>query len=93
MDARSRSTSAPRRVPRLVTPNNGEDLAWHAMSILLAGPLTWGGVGALIDHLAGTGRTFLPIGIVVGAVTAFYLVKVRFGRDHDRPDAGVPRSS
>lgn len=62
---------------------NGEDLAWHAMSILVAGPVTWGGIGAVIDHFAGTGRLFLPIGIVLGAVTAFYLVKVRFGRHND----------
>lgn len=66
----------------MIPVSRGDDMAWHAMSILLAGPLTWGGIGAAIDHFAGTGRVFLPIGIVVGAVTAFYLVKVRFGRDN-----------
>ena len=59
----------------------GEGLAWHVLSILVAGPVTWGGIGAVIDHYAGTGRLFLPIGIVVGAVTSFYLVKVRFFRN------------
>jgi hypothetical protein len=83
MDVRSEPTGEPRRGPRLVPPHRGEDTAWHAMSILLAGPLTWGAAGAAIDHFAGTGRVFLPIGIVVGAATAFYLVIVRFGRTSD----------
>ena len=61
----------------------GDGIAWHAMSTLLAGPLTWGGIGWFIDRLAGTERLYLPIGIVVGAITAFYLVIVRFGRTRD----------
>lgn len=55
-------------------------MAWSAISSLLAGPIFWGGFGALIDHFAHTSRVFLPIGIVLGFVTSFYIVYVRFGR-------------
>ncbi len=57
-----------------------EDMAWSAISSLLAGPIVWGGFGALIDHFAHTSRVFLPIGIVLGFITSFYIVYVRFGR-------------
>jgi hypothetical protein len=80
MDAKFQPSHGSRRGVRLIPPPSGDDLAWHAMSILLAGPLTWGAVGAVVDHVVGTNRVFLPIGIVLGAITAFYLVKVRFGR-------------
>jgi len=59
----------------------GEDVAWSALGSLLAGPLVWGGVGMLVDRWLGTQRTFAAIGIVVGSLTAFYIVYVRFGRD------------
>lgn len=69
--------------PRRSQPGNGQDLTWYVMSTLVAGPATWGGIGAVIDHFAGTDRLFLPIGIVVGVIAAFYLVKVRFFRSDD----------
>ena len=56
-------------------PDDGASLA----ATLLAGPIVWGGVGALVDHLAHTGTIFLPIGILIGAVAAIYLVVVRTG--------------
>lgn len=68
----------PRRGP--LRPQ-GEDVAWSALGSLLAGPLVWGGVGILVDRWLGTQRTFAAIGIVVGSLTAFYIVYVRFGRD------------
>lgn len=70
--------------PRPLHPSlqpQGESVAWSAMGSLLAGPLVWGGVGYLLDHVLGTGRTFTAIGVVVGSVTAFYIVYLRFGRD------------
>lgn len=85
MDEQSGPHGTPKRADRGSSARRngaGGDLAWHALSILLAGPLTWGAVGAAIDHFAGTGRVFLPIGIVVGAVTGFYIVIVRFGREN-----------
>ena len=59
----------------------GEAIAWSAMGSLLAGPVVWGGVGAIADQVLGTGRIFLAIGIVLGAVTGMWIVYVRFGHD------------
>ena len=66
----------------------GEAVAWSALGSLLAGPAVWGGLGALADHMLGTGRIFLVIGLVVGAVTGMWIVYLRFGQD----DTGTPRS-
>ena len=50
-----------------------------------------GGLGwhreSCADHVLGTGRIFLVIGLVVGAVTGMWIVYVRFGQD----DTGTPR--
>jgi F0F1-type ATP synthase assembly protein I len=59
----------------------GQDVAFSALGSLLAGPIVWGGVGFLLDRWLGTGRTFTAIGVVVGSLTAFYIVYLRFGRD------------
>lgn len=59
----------------------GEAVAWSALGSLLGGPIVWGGVGMLADHVFGTGRTFLVIGIVVGTLTGLGIVYVRFGQD------------
>jgi F0F1-type ATP synthase assembly protein I len=56
-------------------------VAWSALGTLLGGPITWGFVGWLVDRAAGTGRLFTALGVVVGSVTALYIVYVRFGRD------------
>ena len=53
----------------------------HAVGTLLAGPLTWGMIGIGADALFDTGRLFLALGIVLGFVTSFYVVYVRFGRE------------
>lgn len=57
-------------------------MAWSIISTLLAGPIVWGGIGAAVDHYGGTTRVFLPMGVVLGFVTSFYIVYVRFGRDN-----------
>lgn len=59
----------------------GEDVAWSALGSLLAGPLVWGGVGYLLDRWWGTSPAFTIVGVVVGSLTAFYIVYLRFGRD------------
>lgn len=59
----------------------GEDVAWSALGTLLAGPITWGFIGWLIDRYTGTQRLFLALGVVLGFVTSLYIVYVRFGRD------------
>jgi F0F1-type ATP synthase assembly protein I len=54
-------------------------VAWSIIGLLLAGVLAWGGIGWLVDQWAGT-NVFLPVGIVVGAIGAFYLVIRRYGQ-------------
>ncbi len=60
-----------------------EDMAWRMISTLLAGPIFWGAIGALVDRLADTSRVFLPLGVVIGFITSIYIVYVRFGKDSE----------
>jgi ATP synthase protein I len=50
---------------------------------LLSALIVWGGVGWLIDHLAGTGKVFTAIGMIVGAAAGVYLIYLKYGKDHD----------
>jgi hypothetical protein len=85
------AASAPIYSPRSMArrPNPGDpDNLWGGMSTgiqitayLLAGLLAYGGIGWLIDWLAGTGKVFTAIGMVVGAVFGIYLIYVRYGKD------------
>lgn len=59
---------------------------WAITATLIAGILTWGGIGYLIDRLAGTDRVFVALGFVVGAAGGIYLVHLRWGRS-DREDS------
>lgn len=54
---------------------------WAIVSTLLAGPLVWGGAGWLADRWLGWSPALTVFGILIGAVTSFYIVYVRFGRD------------
>ena len=59
----------------------GASVAWSITGTLLAGILVWGGVGYLVDRLAGFRGLFLPIGMVIGVSASIYLVYMRHGRD------------
>ena len=59
----------------------GYGTAWSIIGTLLAGPAVWGGIGFLVDRIAGFHGLFLAIGLVVGAVGGVYLVVVRYGRE------------
>lgn len=59
----------------------GEQVAWSALGTLLAGPITWGFAGWLLDQVTGAGRIFTALGVILGFVTSLYIVYVRFGRD------------
>lgn len=74
--------------PALVPRDEG--VAWSALGSLLGGPVVWGGVGWLLDRLLGTSPLFLAAGAVVGSLTGFWIVYVRFGRDQggDPPGPG-----
>lgn len=69
------------RVPPSPYRGRGDDFVWSLVGTLVAGPLTWGLVGAGVDYLVGTTRVFLPIGVVLGFVTSVLVVYLRFGRD------------
>ncbi len=59
----------------------GEHVAHSAMGSLLGGVIVWGGIGLLADHWLGTGRVLTAAGVVVGSLTGFLIVYLRFGRD------------
>jgi ATP synthase protein I len=50
---------------------------------MLSAILVWGGIGYLIDRLAGTGKVLTAIGMVVGAGAGTYLIYLRYGRGDD----------
>jgi len=55
-------------------------MAWAAIATLVGGPLTWGGVGWLIDQWLDSGRICTATGVVVGFVTGIYIVYKRYGQ-------------
>jgi ATP synthase protein I len=59
----------------------GEHVAHSAIGSLLGGVIVWGGLGLLLDHWLGTGRALTAVGVVVGSLTGFLIVYLRFGRD------------
>jgi ATP synthase protein I len=73
-----RTPDPPPMHPALVP--SGEHVAHSAIGSLLGGVLVWGGVGLLLDHWLQTGRILTASGIVVGFLTGFFIVYVRFGR-------------
>ena len=62
----------------------GYGTAWSIIGTLMAGLAVWGGIGFLVDRVAGFHAVFLPIGLVVGAIGGVYLVVVRYGRDQKK---------
>lgn len=59
----------------------GEHVAHSAIGSLVGGVIVWGGIGLLLDQWFGTGRVLTALGVVVGALTGFVIVYLRFGRD------------
>jgi F0F1-type ATP synthase assembly protein I len=59
---------------------SGFGTAWAVIGTLLGGMAAWGGIGYLVDWLAGTYPLFTPIGIIVGVGGGIYLVYLRHGR-------------
>jgi ATP synthase protein I len=60
---------------------SGMGTGWTITSYMAGGIAAWGFLGFLIDRLAGLHNVFLPIGFVVGAVGAIYLVWLRYGKE------------
>ena len=53
--------------PRRDDAWSGMGTGWAITSTFMAGILTLGGLGYLVDRLFGTGRVFLAIGMLLGA--------------------------
>jgi ATP synthase protein I len=56
--------------------HEGESQVWGLISTLVGGPAVWGAIGHGVDRLLDT-AAFLPLGVVVGFVTSFYIVYVK----------------
>ena len=56
--------------------HEGESQVWGLISTLVGGPAVWGAIGYGADRLLDT-SVFLPVGVVVGFVTSFYIVYVK----------------
>ena len=70
----------PDRSPSPSTSRAGESMAWSAIATLVGGPVTWGGIGWLLDRWLETDRVFTAGGVIVGFITSIYIVYVRYGR-------------
>jgi F0F1-type ATP synthase assembly protein I len=60
---------------------SGLGTGWAIVSTLIAGMLTLGLVGWLIDVLVGTSHVFLGMGIVLGGAGGVYAVYLRYGKE------------
>lgn len=74
-----RSAPVMNERPDRQPPAQGADAVWTIISLLVAGPVAWAGIGWLVDRIAGTSM-FLPIGVVIGFIGSLYLVYVKYGR-------------
>lgn len=66
--------------PEPTVDRRGEGMVWSIISTLVAGPAVWGGIGWAVDVWRETGRMFTAAGVIVGFVTALYLVYVKYGK-------------
>ena len=68
-------------VPPPPIRGRGDEHVWSMVGTLVAGPLTWGVIGMGVDHLVGTTRVFVGIGVALGFITSLLFVYVRHGRN------------
>ena len=54
--------------------------AWSIVSYLISGMVFWGGLGWVLARWTGF-EGFIPIGLIIGIVVAFYLIWLRYLRD------------
>ena len=60
----------------------GIGLGWAVTGTMVSGIAVWGGIGYLVDRLAGTPHVFTAIGAVLGSLGATYIVYLRYGKEH-----------
>jgi F0F1-type ATP synthase assembly protein I len=68
---------------------SGIGIGWSVVGTLISGLLVCGGLGYLVDRLAGTDGVFVGTGFVVGAAAGVYLVYLRYGREDHGPNDGT----
>lgn len=56
----------------------GEREGMRALSIVLAGPVVYGGLGWVGDHFLGT-QFLLPVGVVLGIGLSVFMIIKRYG--------------
>ena len=56
---------------------------WTISVYVLSAILVWGGIGYLIDRLAGTGKAFTAVGLLIGAAAGPYLLYLKYGKGND----------
>jgi ATP synthase protein I len=66
--------------PRKNEAWSGMGIGWAITSTLVAGMVTVGGLGYLLDRVLGTGTVFTAIGFVLGAASGIYIVYLRYGK-------------
>jgi ATP synthase protein I len=66
--------------PRKSEAWSGMGIGWAITSTLVAGMVTVGGLGYLLDRVLGTGTVFTAIGFVLGAASGIYIVYLRYGK-------------
>jgi len=66
--------------PRKSEAWSGMGTGWAITSTLVAGMVTVGGLGYLLDGLLSTGTVFTAIGFVLGAASGIYIVYLRYGK-------------
>lgn len=73
-------------------PANPSGLSATVMAYLLAGPLTYGGLGWLLDRWLLHRTLLMPIGVVGGMALSIYVVWLRYGtsRTPDVDGGAVP---
>jgi F0F1-type ATP synthase assembly protein I len=72
--------SAPMTGPRKSEAWSGMGTGWAITSTLVAGMVTVGGLGYLLDKVLDTGTVFTAIGFVLGAASGIYIVYLRYGK-------------
>jgi F0F1-type ATP synthase assembly protein I len=60
----------------------GMGVGWAVTGTMVSGIAVWGGIGYLVDRLAGTSHPFTAIGAVLGSLGATYIVYLRYGKEH-----------
>lgn len=77
------STADPDELP---VGRESDDVAWVAVSHLIAGIALYGGLGWLLGRWLGNQSLFVAGGVLVGTAFALYLMYARLGASGPGPD-------